>query len=296
MKGAHSAKKKGNKASSPIKATQDSKAKKKAKKSGVVLRVDPEIIKATMTPKPASEEKSQDAKGTKPKEGKKRDSRAKHKKKGGKKPVVVIVLAVIALILVGVAVAFAAGVIEFPKSASDDSQPVVVSNGGSGVAEGDLDQSAGALQEEGQPDDAKGVADTPSEYVNQRFGFSVPIPDGFIIDSEFDNGDGVLLVNGAMNMIVQVSGSNNVDDRSAQQIMESLWNGSDDSIRIAEGNRIIIYQYDETTEYFYWIYVGAGSINQMKIEYPAKDNNQIDLDTAQILMQGFVPGNINRAH
>lgn len=298
MKGAHSAKKKTGKTGSSSKPAKSAKTAKKVRKSGVVLKVDPEIIKATMTPKPVQEEKPQKSEPAKSKESRRREPKGKHQKRGGNKPVGVILLAIVAVILVGVAVAFATDAIEFPKGSSTPggAQPVVVSNDGSATEGDERDQSADETLETGADGDMEDIVETPSEYVNRRFGFTVRIPDEFIIDSEFDNGDGVLLVNGALNMVVQVSGSNNVDDLTAQQIMESLWNGSDDSIRIAEGDRVIIYQYDDTSEYFYWIYVGSGSINQMKIEYPVKDNNQIDLDTAQILMQGFVPGNINRTH
>lgn len=72
--------------------------------------------------------------------------------------------------------------------------------------------------------------------------------------------------------------------------------GSEDSIARAEGNRVIIYQYDDEYEYFYWVNIGPGSINQMEIRYPLQDDNRDELDAAQSLMQGFIPGDLNIVH
>ena len=117
-----------------------------------------------------------------------------------------------------------------------------------------------------------------------------------MLGSEVDNGAGVILTNSNLRMTANVTGYNNADNLDADAIMNSLWNGSEDSIARAEGNRVIIYQYDDEYEYFYWVNIGPGSINQMEIRYPLQDDNRDELDAAQALMQGFIPGDLNIAH
>lgn len=133
-------------------------------------------------------------------------------------------------------------------------------------------------------------------YTNARFGYQVDIPEGFALGSETDDGARITLVNSTLRMTADVSGYNNVDHLDADTVLASLWNGSGDSIARAEGNRVIIYQYDDEYEYFYWVYIGSGSIDQMEIRYPLQDDNRDELDAAQLLMQGFIPGDLNAAH
>lgn len=97
-------------------------------------------------------------------------------------------------------------------------------------------------------------------------------------------------------MTADAFGFNNVDHLDADALLASIWNGAEDSIARAEGNRVIIYQYDDEYEYFYWVYIGSGSIDQMEIRYPLQDDNRDELEAAQSLMQGFTPGDLNAAH
>lgn len=97
-------------------------------------------------------------------------------------------------------------------------------------------------------------------------------------------------------MTTDAFGFNNVDHLDADAVLASIWNGTEDSIARAEGNRVIIYQYDDEYEYFYWVYIGSGSIDQMEIRYPLQDDNRDELEAAQSLMQGFTPGDLNAAH
>lgn len=351
MKGAHSVKK-------------NNKKKKKKNKSGMALKVDPEIIQATIAPKhvrdaeweddtfdeepvdegeellleetiaedienidaepkevteeePAEDEpeaeseaeacaaedpvieepqakikeapKQKTAKSASPK--KKTSKRARHSKKSSA-PVVFIVI--ILLVLVGTSAAVATRVVELPFDLPFELPDF------SSLIQGS--ESAGDGKEQNQPQSEEQAANPQSNvspqgaYTNNRFGFTVNIPEGFVVDSEIDNGDGIILINDALHMVVNVSGSNNVNHLDAQTMLDSLWNRDDDSIGRAEGNRVIIYQFDDKYEYFYWIFVGNESINQMKIEYPVKDDNRIELEAAQALMQGFTPGNLNKSY
>lgn len=133
-------------------------------------------------------------------------------------------------------------------------------------------------------------------YVNERYGFSLDIPEGFILGSEVENGAGIILTNNALRMTVTAVGYNNEQRLDLDAVAASLWNGSEDSI-VRKGNgRVVIYQYDEEYEYFIWAYVGEGSIDQMTIRYPLQDDNRDELDAAQTLMQGFLPGDLSIPH
>ena len=133
-------------------------------------------------------------------------------------------------------------------------------------------------------------------YKNARFGYQVDIPEGFTLGSEADDGARITLVNSTLRMTADAFGFNNVDHLDADAVLASIWNGAEDSIARAEGNRVIIYQYDDEYEYFYWVYIGSGSIDQMEIRYPLQDDNRDELEAAQSLMQGFTPGDLNAAH
>lgn len=137
---------------------------------------------------------------------------------------------------------------------------------------------------------------TPGIYVNARFGFELAVPQGFVVGSELPEGEGVTLTNSALRMTVNASGYNNTSGLTADAILASLWNGSEDSIARAEGTRVIIYQYDTEYEYFYWVNVGSGSVDQLEIRYPLQDDNRDELDAAQELMSGFIPGNLDATH
>lgn len=135
-----------------------------------------------------------------------------------------------------------------------------------------------------------------AEYVNARYGFSVKVPDRFVLGSEIDDGAGVMLTSNPLRMTVTVLGYDNDQNLSLDAVKASLWNGSEDSIVRMASNRVVIYQYDDEYEYFIWAYVGAGSINQMTIRYPLQDDNRDELDATQALMQGFLPGDLDVPH
>lgn len=320
MKGAHSVKKNNKK----------SAVEKKSKISGATLKVDPNIIQATIAPKAPSEpeEKASEAfnrgRHSRAKEYEAISEQApteeapnefmsgvqlepqsqlsarvtsskadKQKKFPGKQ----ILIAVVVVLLIAAIVAFATQAIQLPFGGEGTNSTQTSANN-SASQSGDTAQSnQDNVAQEENPQITLTESLAPSgTYTNERFGFSVVIPDGFLIDSEFDNGSGIMLVNDSLDMVVRVSGSNNIEGFSAREVLDSLWNKDDDSIARTEDNRVIIYQYDEVNEYFYWIFVGDNSINQMQIEYPVQDNNQEELDAAQVLMRGFTPGNINSTH
>lgn len=302
MKGAHSAKK-AVKPKRPDKPKKAEKSKKKKSGSpGVALRVDPDIIKSTLAAKPAQDEKEQSSrKVDKGKSGKSAHGVEKKSRRAardddankGSKALVCIAIAVIALACLVVALATHAIDLSMDpdKSASPAEQHEETNE-----PEDEEPASAAVRQEAAGSATSLDNLIEGGSYHNARFGFIVQVPDGFHVDSLIDGGDGIILANDALDMIVRVTGSNNLDGRSAQDILDAIWNQGDDSIGRAEGNRVIVYQYDEMSEYFYWIYVGSGSIDQMVIEYPVQDDNDAELAMARKLMDGFTPGRINRQH
>lgn len=214
------------------------------------------------------------------------------KKRRGKGKVAAIVICVIlALALAGVAVfAVATGKVELPFDLPQ------FPNSTPSQQESDQSKEPEAFEPvDSNRTSAAGVPDS-HVYTNARFGYQVDVPEGFIVDSEVDNGAGVVLANSSLQMTANVTGYNNTDGLDADAILASLWNGSDDSIARAEGNRVIIYQYDDEYEYFYWVNIGPGSINQMEIKYPLQSDNRDELDAAQLLMQGFIAGDLSVAH
>lgn len=223
-------------------------------------------------------------------------------RKHGKAKVVIAVLVIlIALVAAGVAIYMQVSGRDV-NSLFSGGQDVMSSSASSFITPDDEDaQDVIGEVVDGAPDDGSSAAvveEPPSLeiYKNERFGFEVTVPQGFVVGSELPEGAGVTITNSTLRMTVTVSGSNNVDAATADTVMATLWNGSEDSIARAEGNRVIIYQYDDEYEYFYWVNVGSGSIDQMEIRYPLQDDNRDELDAAQQLMQGFIPGDLEVEH
>lgn len=231
----------------------------------------------------------------------KRADKPKSARKGRGKVVAIVICVILVLALARTAVfLFATGKVELPgfaprqaSSPASSSSSGVSSPSSESSQETDAFDSAGAIE-----GGSSSTAAVPASqvYANAGFGYQLDVPEGFVLGSEVDNGAGVILTNSNLRMTANVTGYNNVDNLDADAIMNSLWNGSEDSIARAEGNRVIIYQYDDEYEYFYWVNIGPGSINQMEIRYPLQDDNRDELDAAQSLMQGFIPGDLNIAH
>lgn len=152
---------------------------------------------------------------------------------------------------------------------------------------------------EGAPDsNDDGVASafglqTREIYTNNHYGFSVNVPVSFMLGSEINDGNGIMLVSSSLRMTVLAVGYDNNEGFDATSLANELWNHTSDSIVRTDGNRVVIYQYDKEYEYFIWAYVGADAINQMTIRYPLQDENQEELEAAQTLMQGFRPGELD---
>lgn len=232
----------------------------------------------------------------------KRTDKPKSARKGRGKLVAIVICVILVLALAGGAIfLFATGKVELPSFAPQQASSSASSSSGSSASS----SSSGSSQDFGAPESTEVVEGGSSSaaiipvsqvYTNAVFGYQLDVPEGFVLGSEVDNGAGVILTNSSLRMVANVTGYNNVDNLDADAVMNSLWNGSEDSIARAEGNRVIIYQYDDEYEYFYWVNIGPGSINQMEIRYPLQDDNRDELDAAQLLMQGFIPGDLNTAH
>lgn len=133
-------------------------------------------------------------------------------------------------------------------------------------------------------------------YRNARFGFSTGVPEGFVQGEESQDGDGVTFTNSALGMTVHAYGTNNTEKMNEDAVVKSVWNGSSDSIKQTGDGYVFIYQYDSTTEYFYWIYIGAGSIDRMEISYPLQDDNNAEMTMAETFMESFTPGDLSVSH
>lgn len=231
----------------------------------------------------------------------KRTDRPRSARKGRGKVVAIIICVILVLALAGgVIFLFATGNVELPGFASQQaSSPTSSSSSNASSPSSESSQGSDASgSAEATESGSSSAATVPASqvYTNAVFGYQLDVPEGFVLGSEVDNGAGVILTNSKLRMTANVTGYNNVENLDADAIMNSLWNGSEDSIARAEGNRVIIYQYDDEYEYFYWVNIGPGSINQMEIRYSLQDDNRDELDAAQSLMQGFIPGDLNIAH
>lgn len=231
----------------------------------------------------------------------KRTDRPRSARKGRGKVVAIVICVILVLALAGgVIFLFATGKVELPSFALQQaSSPASSSNSNASSSSSESSQGSDASgSAEATESGSSSVATVPASqvYTNAVFGYQLDVPEGFVLGSEVDNGAGVILTNSKLRMTANVTGYNNVDNLDADAIMNSLWSGSEDSIARAEGNRVIIYQYDDEYEYFYWVNIGPGSINQMEIRYPLQDDNRDELDAAQSLMQGFIPGDLNIVH
>lgn len=222
--------------------------------------------------------------------------------KGGNRQLAVLVGGlVLLLILVAIAIfLFVTGASLVSTDASEDDGFSVAANtqseGATNHEEAHSSQAIIESLDEGGERSDSGTLKTLETYTNARFGFSVDVPEGFVLGSEIDEGSGVVLTNNALRMTVTVSGYDNDQSMDLEALSAGLWNGSEDSIVRIENDRVVIYQYDEEYEYFIWAYVGLGSINQMTIRYPLQDDNRDELDASRTLMQGFRPGDLSVAH
>ena len=213
----------------------------------------------------------------------------KKKRKGGKIAAIVILIIVV-LAFVGTGIYF-----EFARNhaVSNFAKDFISSI----TAGHDTEATEGALNDTEAQAQAQPAGDPVSgSYKNERFGYEMTIPSGFTMVSKLEDNAGIRIENRDLDMNVEVKGYNNSDRLDTQAILSSLWNHSEDSIGRSEGNRVIIYQYDDKTEYFYWIYVGEGSIDQLEISYPLQDDNAAELAAAQELMSSFISGDTTVAH
>lgn len=218
----------------------------------------------------------------------------KPRRKG--KAVAIVICVALVLAAAGVAAyAVVTGWLELPFAATAP-ESVPKSDDASELGEVAERESADLSGADAAGNGSAGDAADLQVYKNVRFGYQVDIPEGFTLGSEADDGARITLVNSTLRMTADAFGFNNVDHLDADAVLASIWNGTEDSIARAEGNRVIIYQYDDEYEYFYWVYIGSGSIDQMEIRYPLQDDNRDELEAAQSLMQGFTPGDLNAAH
>ena len=209
----------------------------------------------------------------------------KPRRKG--KAVAIVICVVLVLAAAGVAAyAVATGWLELPFAATAP-ESVLKSDDASELGEVAERESADLSGADAAGNGSAGDAADLQVYKN---------PEGFTLGSEADDGARITLVNSTLRMTADAFGFNNVDHLDADALLASIWNGAEDSIARAEGNRVIIYQYDDEYEYFYWVYIGSGSIDQIEIRYPLQDDNRDELEAAQSLMQGFTPGDLNAAH
>lgn len=225
-----------------------------------------------------------------------RSARRKRANSGRTIIIVACCVVAVALVVLGV-VLLAKGFLSFPNStAGSSSFSAVNQEGGSSDAQLSEDAASDAIAGLGmQGSGSPGLA-SQEAYSNARFGYSLNVPEGFVVGSEIDDGAGVVITCSSLHMVVTVVGYNNDRELDAEMLSGELWNGSDDSIVRVSSDRAIIYQYDDEYEYFIWAYVGAGSIDQMTIRYPLQDDNRDELDAAQTLMQGFIPGDLSISH
>lgn len=232
----------------------------------------------------------------------KRTDRPRSARKGRGKVVAIVICVILVLALAGgVIFLFATGKVELPSFALQQaSSPASSSNSNASSSSSESSQGSDASgSAEATESGSSSVATVPASqvYTNAVFGYQLDVPEGFVLGSEVDNGAGVILTNSKLRMTANVTGYNNVDNLDVDAIMNSLWSGSEDSIARAEGNRVITLSVRRRIRiHFYWVNIGPGSINQMEIRLPLQDDNRDELDAAQSLMQGFIPGDLNIVH
>lgn len=214
----------------------------------------------------------------------------KQAKEGGGRVSLVVTL-LCALLLIALVGALVSGIVNGrlgDESSSPGTQDEQVAGGGASEEAGDQpgDEST---------EDEEEAAPEPTLYVNSRFGFEVELPVGFDKVFEAKSGESVEFVDEDLSMMVIVTGYNN-NGLDSEAVKSLIWNESEDSIARAEDNRVIIFQYDEAYEYFYWIYIGPGSINQMEIRYPTQSDTAEELEVAQAIMKSFVAGDLSVTH
>ncbi|GEM_PF-6378616 len=143
--------------------------------------------------------------------------------------------------------------------------------------EGDTPAESVMVKEVSSVKDNKYGDFTYTKYTNPRFGFGIEYPSFLSDKRESDNGDGIILQNPEQNVVLIVSGINNV----LGQTPESLFNGYVNNTKgivykKLAGNTFMIAAENGETVYYIYENVGAGSINTFVVGYPKEDAKEFE--------------------
>lgn len=113
---------------------------------------------------------------------------------------------------------------------------------------------------------------TYTKYTNPRFGFKIEYPSFLSDKRESENGDGIILQNPEQNVVLIVSGINNILNQTPEALFNGYVNNTKDIVyKKLVGNTFMIAAENGETVYYIFENVGAGSINTFVVGYPKKD-------------------------
>lgn len=134
-----------------------------------------------------------------------------------------------------------------------------------------------------------------ARYCNARYGFCISHLSRFAMEPSPANSDGRRFFDGK-GLSMTASGINNVLDDTLQSEMNSQSEDFDKiTYRAKNDNWFVLSGYKGSDILYVKTYVGKGSINHLRIAYPANRKAAYDGIVAEIA-RSFKPGRLNLAH
>lgn len=130
------------------------------------------------------------------------------------------------------------------------------------------------------------------KYINNRYGFSIDYPDFLTKVSYSENGDGIHLTNKNEDVILGVSGRNNVlYDTVESEYKETLRRYSNITYKKVFKNGFVVSGIENGNIFYINEVIGEGAINSFYIEYPRSREKEFDSIVKRIY-KSFKTGNL----
>lgn len=134
-----------------------------------------------------------------------------------------------------------------------------------------------------------------SEYVNNRFGFTIAVPPGFESSEPPTNGDGILYTSPDGRAKLTIYGSN-ASGITIKEYYDELATGLgvEPTYSRLAGNWFVLSGQKGDSIFYTKVFVGSGSLNTFTFEYPAEQAGQYRAVTDQ-LARSFKHGDLDQA-
>lgn len=134
----------------------------------------------------------------------------------------------------------------------------------------------------------------PRVYNNDRYGFKLSVPEGFMLTSQSDNGDGAVFTNADAEATLTAYAGHNVQNLTPRWAIDmelSRTNGSHVLVKERGDNYFILAWQNSKRITYLKTYICADYCYSVEIAYPVLQNKAMTKNVRQIIFKdGFVPG------